>query len=73
MLHGHHTLGEPATRRFRELLAQVDPALAELVSFHTFDSIRRQPDGAGETGAEESEFERATREERVRSMRRADL
>lgn len=69
----YDTLGEPATRRFRLLLAQVDPALAELASFHTFDSIRRLPDGTAGTAAEESEFERVTREERVRSIRRANL
>jgi phenylacetic acid degradation operon negative regulatory protein len=66
----YDTLGEPATRRFRELLEQVAPALAELATFHTCDSIRLLPDGAAESRAEESEFERATREDRVRSMRR---
>ncbi|OZM76091.1 PaaX family transcriptional regulator C-terminal domain-containing protein [Pseudonocardia sp. MH-G8] len=64
-------LGEPAARRFRHLLAQVDPALAELASFHTFESVRRLPDGAVERPAQESEFERVTREDRVRSIRQA--
>jgi phenylacetic acid degradation operon negative regulatory protein len=66
-------LAAPATQRFRELLEQVDPALAELATFHTCDSIRRLPDGTTESGVEESEFERATREDRVRSMRRVSL
>lgn len=66
-------LGEPATHRFRELLEQVDPALAGLATYHTSDSIRRLPDGAAVPGVEESEFERVTREDRVRSMRRVSL
>jgi phenylacetic acid degradation operon negative regulatory protein len=65
-------LGEPASGRFRQLLAQTDPALAELASFHTFDSVRRLPDGEVGIRAQETEFERVTREERVRSIRRAD-
>jgi phenylacetic acid degradation operon negative regulatory protein len=64
-------LAEPALRRFRELLEAVDPALAGLAAFHTFESIRRLPDGAGEPQAQETEFERATREDRVRAMRRS--
>jgi phenylacetic acid degradation operon negative regulatory protein len=63
-------LAEPAAQRFRELLGRVDPTLAELATFHTCDSVRRLPDGAAAPGVEESEFERATREDRVRSMRR---
>ncbi|MHA6622932.1 PaaX family transcriptional regulator [Pseudonocardia sp. DLS-67] len=63
-------LAEPALRRFRELLGQVDPALAELATFHTCESVRLLPDGAAAPRAQETEFERATREDRVRSMRR---
>ncbi|GAA0895491.1 PaaX family transcriptional regulator C-terminal domain-containing protein [Pseudonocardia zijingensis] len=63
-------LAEPALRRFRELLGEVDPALAGLATFHTSESVRRLPDGVAPPRAQETEFERATREDRVRSMRR---
>lgn len=45
-VHIYDTLGEPAERRFREILADFDPALAELAMHHTFaEASRLRPSG----------------------------
>lgn len=68
----YDNLGPLAAARFQQVLAQTDPELAELASFHTFASVRELTVDGVAPRAEETAYERATRDFSARSLHRGD-